>query len=156
MDILYPTSLASLVVEVGTRHSHQILLWRKGLIKFAWNSIESFLWSMMLVADKKLWTSRPQHATTCSTPHPTGRCFNISLIREQLGPVVRQPLPGLLSWYPIFKSSHCISFDDRAPVDFIYGCPSFKWVAETWKFDRAPKWYSPINGCRAICPSKVY
>ena len=28
------------------------------------------------------------------------------------------------------KSSHCDSFEDRAP-NFIYGCPIFKWVAET-------------------------
>ena len=29
-------------------------------------------------------------------------------------------------------SSLCNSFEDRAPVDFIYGCPIFKWVAVTW------------------------
>ena len=40
-------------------------------------------------------------------------------------------LLGLLSWYPIFTSSHCNSFEDRAPVDEIYGCPIFKWVTET-------------------------
>ena len=37
-----------------------------------------------------------------------------------------------LSWCPIFKSSHCNSFEDRAPVDFIYGCPIFKWVSEPY------------------------
>ena len=30
------------------------------------------------------------------------------------------------------KSSHCNSFEDLAPVDFIYGCLIFKWIAETW------------------------
>ena len=36
----------------------------------------------------------------------------------------------LLSWHPIFKSSHCYSFEDRAPV------------AETWQHDRVPGWRS--------------
>ena len=36
------------------------------------------------------------------------------------------PLLGILSWYPIFKSSHCHSFEDQAPVNFIYGCLIFK------------------------------
>ena len=34
LAILYPTSLANLVVEVGTRHSYQTLLPRKQLLKF--------------------------------------------------------------------------------------------------------------------------
>ena len=38
--------------------------------------------------------------------------------------------------YPYFKSSHCNSFEDRAPVDFIYGCLIFVWVAETWLHGR--------------------
>ena len=42
------------------------------------------------------------------------------------------PLLELLSWSPIFKSSHCNSFEDQAPVDEIYGCPIFKGAAETW------------------------
>ena len=41
-------------------------------------------------------------------------------------------LLGLLSLSPILKSSHCNSFEDWFPVDFIYGNPIFKWVAETW------------------------
>ena len=44
--------------------------------------------------------------------------------------VVWLPLLGLLSWCPIFKSSHYNSFEDRAPVDFIYWCPIYKWAAE--------------------------
>ena len=46
------------------------------------------------------------------------------------------PLLGVLSGCPIFKSSHCNSLDDWAPVDFIYGCPIFKWVAETWLHEK--------------------
>ena len=50
----------------------------------------------------------------------------------------RWQLPGLLFWYPIFESSGCNSFEDRAPVDQIYGCPIFKWVAKLCLHDRVP------------------
>ena len=40
-----------------------------------------------------------------------------------------QPLLGLLTWSPIFKSSHCNSLEDRAPVDLIFGCPLSVWAA---------------------------
>ena len=33
------------------------------------------------------------------------------------------------------------SFEDWAPVDFIYGCPIFKWVAGAWLHGRVPGWY---------------
>ena len=40
-------------------------------------------------------------------------------------------LLGLLSWCHFFQSSHFNSVVDRASiVDFIYGCPIFKWFAE--------------------------
>ena len=32
-----------------------------------------------------------------------------------------------LQWFDL-----CNSFKDRAPVDEIYACPIFKWVAVTW------------------------
>ena len=56
------------------------------------------------------------------------------------GPLLTIPwwraLPGLLSLYPIFMSSHC-NFEDRTSVDEIYGCPIFHWVAETrWQGTR--------------------
>ena len=41
-------------------------------------------------------------------------------------------LLGLLSWYPFIYSSVCNSFEDRPPVDLIYGWPILKWVAVTW------------------------
>ena len=34
-----------------------------------------------------------------------------------------------VSWHPIMWSIHCNSFEDQAPVDFIYGCLIFKWVS---------------------------
>ena len=53
-----------------------------------------------------------------------------------MGHFTWQPLLGLLSWYPVMLSSLCNSFDDRAPVDEIYGCPIFKWVAVAWLENR--------------------
>ena len=38
------------------------------------------------------------------------------------------PLLGLLSWYPIFASSDCNSFEDQAIIDFIYSCLILVWV----------------------------
>ena len=38
LAILYPTSLANLVVEVGTRHSHQILLMLSSACDSLWPS----------------------------------------------------------------------------------------------------------------------
>ena len=49
-----------------------------------------------------------------------------------------QPSMEQLFWYPIFNSHHCNSFEDWAPVDFIYGCPIFKWVTQTLTHDRVP------------------
>ena len=45
----------------------------------------------------------------------------------------------------------CNSFEDWAPVDFIYGCPIFKWVAVTWlgHRDSSPKNYH--QGSMAYC-----
>ena len=52
---------------------------------------------------------------------------NTSLTNEHMSPW--QPLLGLLTWSPIFKSSHCNSLEDRAPVDLIFGCPLSVWAA---------------------------
>ena len=48
----------------------------------------------------------------------------------------------LISWCPIFNSSHCNSFEDWALVDCIYGCPILVWVAETWLHDWVPVYLS--------------
>ena len=55
----------------------------------------------------------------------------------QIGHVGWGLLLVLLPWYPIMQSSLWDSFEDRAPVDFIYGCPIFKSVAVTWFEDKA-------------------
>ena len=57
--------------------------------------------------------------------------------------------PGLLTG-AIFKSSHGNSFEDRAPVDFIYGCPIFKWVVKSWLPTGAVAPALP-RGCRVTC-----
>ena len=49
-----------------------------------------------------------------------------------------QPLQGLWYWYHVMWSNLYNSFEDWAPIDFIYGCPIFNWVAETWLEDSAP------------------
>ena len=62
------------------------------------------------------------------------------------------PLLGLLSWHPIFPSSHCNSFKDSAVVDFIYGCPIFEWVVVTWVDMREYQVSSSCNGHQMACP----
>ena len=57
-------------------------------------------------------------------------CIYIAMYKEQWS---MWPLLELLSWCPIL--SHCKSFEDQAPVDEIYGCLIFKWVAMTWLHD---------------------
>ena len=42
--------------------------------------------------------------------------------------------PGALSLSQV-TATH---LEDRAPVDEIYGCPIFKWVAETWLHHQVP------------------
>ena len=34
----------------------------------------------------------------------------------------------IVSWGFVMWSRHCKQFEDRAPVDEIYGCPTFKWL----------------------------
>ena len=53
-----------------------------------------------------------------------------------------RPLLRLVSWCLILMSSHYNSFEDQAPVDSIYGCLIFKWVAETWLHDEVPAQWS--------------
>ena len=44
----------------------------------------------------------------------------------------------------ILWSSHCNSFEDQAPVDFIYGCLIFKWVAVTWQEWKGTRIVAPV------------
>ena len=65
-----------------------------------------------------------------STPNPWKRFHLLQVLligNDALVTItgITIPVPYLLS------RSHCNSFEDWAPVDFIYGCPIFKWVAET-------------------------
>ena len=60
---------------------------------------------------------------------PTQKWATITI----LGGLLWKPSTGLLSiWCHIFMSSDRNSFEDWTLVDFIYGCPIFKWVDETW------------------------
>ena len=51
-----------------------------------------------------------------------GKSMNVTLVA----------ISGTIILVPHFKSSHCYPFEDHAPVDEIYGCTIFKWVAVTW------------------------
>ena len=51
------------------------------------------------------------------------------------------PLLRLLSWCPVFISSHCNACGDWASVDLVYRCPIFKWVADIW-----------LQGTRTLVP----
>ena len=59
-----------------------------------------------------------------------------------IGHVSRWPLLGLLILCPVCKSSHCISFEDWVPVDFIYGYPILRWDSDEiqWLHDDVIKW----------------
>ena len=88
------------------------------------------------------WFSMRQSHQPMESPHwwPV-----MLMISYNMGPVTQWPLLGLPSSYLVTLSSLCNSFEDEAPVDEtpvdeIYGCPIFKWVAETWLKDRAPGW----------------
>ena len=99
--------------------------------KFAFVTVTIMVWVLKLILACYLYKSMPIWHTINhnKTQH--------SLITD-LGMLPWWPLLGILSWYPIFKSRHCNSFEDQAPVNFIYGCLIFKWVAVTWLHDRVP------------------
>ena len=48
------------------------------------------------------------------------------------GAYLPEAIDGATILDPVLWSSLCNSFEDRSPVDEIYGCPIFKWVAVTW------------------------
>ena len=89
----------------------------------------SYLWTLRAFGGaQRAFARRKAYTSTIKVMHTT-------LIRQvAMG-------PSLLSWCPILKSSHCNSFEDRAPVDEIYGCSIFKWVAGTWQNGRPPGYW---------------
>ena len=51
------------------------------------------------------------------------------------GPCHKEAIAGGGGYYPAtcsYASCLCNSFEDWAPIDFVYGCPIFKWVAAMW------------------------
>ena len=56
----------------------------------------------------------------------------------------------LLFWWPIFKSSNCNLFEDRAPsVKEVYGCLIIIWFAEIWLPSNL--WYKPHQISKLKC-----
>ena len=83
------------------------------------------------------------HATYKTTPHPSNYKRSLVSIQEKIYCTVTEPdytnmecHPGGHYWYFYpsflsFKSSHCKSFEDQAPLDLIYGYRSsnvFHWL----------------------------
>ena len=71
------------------------------------------------------------------------RCHSITLVYQSLDSKRYDALCPLLRlpYYHstcIMQSSLCKSFEDRVPVNVIYGCPIFEWVPVIWLIDRAP------------------
>ena len=65
--------------------------------------------------------------------------------------VAWKTLPELLSWCPILKSNHCNAFEDWLPIDFIYHCPIFIWVAVIWQEWQGAKVLAPKIANSKIC-----
>ena len=59
-----------------------------------------------------------------------------------------EAIMGLLSWNPIFNSSDCNSFEDQAPVDLIYMCPSLNELQRFYNMT-GNQGNNPSNGCWA-------
>ena len=59
------------------------------------------------------------------------------------------PLLRLQSWCFILKSSLCNSFEDQAPIDYIYGCPLRCTDLNIWTEYQN---INPVNGCQAARP----
>ena len=69
------------------------------------------------------------------------------------------PLLGLQSCRRIFFSSHRNSFEDWAPVDFIYRCPILKWIEQCWLHERVPEWHThqwPLEQHVLLSPQGVF
>ena len=75
----------------------------------------TFLW--------RLWLSQLSHAMM-------SRWWAMANLKIHDGISLWRPVLGLLSWYPIFGSNNCNSFEDWVPNDFIYGWPISECVAE--------------------------
>ena len=66
-----------------------------------------------------------------NVPGTPGACATRNFTYLVRGPWDMSPGSHCCGHYPGIMPcnvSYCNSFEDRAPVDFIYGCPIFKWV----------------------------
>ena len=90
----------------------------------------TWLWFQVTCALRQV-TMKPWAKDPLSTAHHQSTYILYSTAHVEVMSPLR-PLLGPQSWCPTFKSSHSNSFEDRAPVDEIYGCPIFEWVAQVW------------------------
>ena len=80
------------------------------------------------------------------------KASRIKIGRVTLVAILGNIILSILVPYPF---SLCRSFEDRAPVDSIYGCPIFIWVAETCLTGETlpGQWHQQWH--RATCPIAV-
>ena len=64
--------------------------------------------------------------------------YHHSRHRNWIGHVTLTAMARTIILVPYLLWSRCNSFEDQAPVDFIYGCPNVRLVAKTWLHDIAP------------------
>ena len=53
---------------------------------------------------------------------------------------------GVWSWCPIYKSGHCCSFEDQAPLGFIHGRSIFKCHHDITKWKHVPRYCPFVRG----------
>ena len=122
MAILYPTSLANLVVEVGTRHCHQTLLASAcckiclcSMTMITLTHINDFsVFSFYKIHTLAYIHSSPaKHTAVVSAICPCGPCFNIKIIFPDIGITIMKRRQSLGGWFNIkmssyhYRKSHC-------------------------------------------------
>ena len=88
------------------------------------------------------WSQMSSREWRCSWSSADRRCSNyIWVIDNFIAYLCASYIRGFTVFFsPVMWLSLCDSFQDRAPVDEIYGCPIFKWEAATWLPERVPGW----------------
>ena len=105
-----------------------------------------FVFEVVLIPNTTLEQSQEQSKLASSYDGEIGtNCDNVESWNDTLVEITvmivnhtipKDMTPWILSCFPFLKWSHSNSFEHRAPADFIYGCPMFKLVAETWLHGR--------------------
>ena len=133
-------------------HQHRCRSNCVGISDRMYPSATSLVWTVVCIVEGQQWVQWPLQVVPAtrarrSPDMPCAGCAKMGSGRtcenetendpqkwyQQRGMSLWWSLLELLPWCPVFKSSYCNSFEDRSLVDFIYGWPIFKWIAETWR-----------------------